>query len=457
MGLSMRTLLINPPSPTGTTINREGAAGLGNQYLTERAFLYPPQTLATVAAAAREAGLGPILLDATAEQLGAHEAMQRVHSAEPEAIGVFLSWVGWESDLAFCRRLRAEFPTARLVTVGPILRQESWAQGAAQVSDVVLIGEPDRAFVGAIEVAVEEQSRSGLIVSAHQLMPAHHDADGYLLDIEGLPMPAWDLVPVSRYRMLTLLGSRGCDAHCSYCPYVIGWGNAFRPCSPPRVVDELEWLTRQFDPPRVIFRDPVFAYSRDRVIGICEELLPRRVSVAWECESRPEHFDTELLRLMQKAGCVTVKLGVESGDPGRLAALNRVSSEDEAAAYLACVRSTVQTCRQIGLRCQVFLMAGWATLPHGGRPASSPEEMSNTVNLMRALSPQHLSVKAIERYPGTGWAASHDEADLRAVEQLRSQASGCVSHPSTPERSRRDRAFAWLRKRVASLVGRART
>ena len=55
----MRILLVNPPSRPGATINREGAAGLGNEYQTEGAFLYPPQTLAAVAGVLREAGHEP--------------------------------------------------------------------------------------------------------------------------------------------------------------------------------------------------------------------------------------------------------------------------------------------------------------------------------------------------------------------------------------------------------------
>ena len=65
-------------------------------------------------------------------------------------------------------------------------------------------------------------------------------------------------------------------------------------------------------------RDPVFARDRARVVAICEGLLAHGIQIKFNCESRPEHFDDELLRLLKAAGCWRVKIGLESGDPALL-------------------------------------------------------------------------------------------------------------------------------------------
>jgi radical SAM superfamily enzyme YgiQ (UPF0313 family) len=456
----MRILLVNPPSRPGTTINREGAAGLGNAYQSEGAFLYPPHTLATVAAVLREAGHEPALLDATAEQLGTDAALQRIRGARPEGIGVLLSWVGWEDDLDFCRRLRNARPAMPLVVMGTILRQDAWAAQAAQVGDVVLVGEPERAFAPAMERAISGRILEGTglvtrrsapsqdddvpdawvrVVTVDALAPAHYDGRGYLLDIEDLPMPAWDLAPVEHYRMLTVLGSRGCDAGCAYCPYVIGWGDRFRACAPGRVVDELAWLVGRFKPARVMFRDPVFGRDRQRVMGICEAIMRRGLSVAWECESRPEHFDADLLRVMQKAGCTTIKIGVESGDAGRLVSLGRIANVGAGDEYRERAREVVHTCRQIGLRCQVFVMGGW-------EDAGAPER-AHTAALIRDLAPQHLSVKRIEAYPGAPWSERHTQTSEEAFVRMKDQLMPLVSPRPAPRRTWWRRGLDWLRRR----------
>ena len=437
----MRVLLVNPPGRLGSTTNREGAAGLGNQYLTEGAFLYPPHTLATVAAVLREAGHQPALLDATAEQLGIDESIQRIRDMAPEGIGVLLSWAGWDGDLEFYRSLKESFPTIPLVAVGAILRQETWAEQAAQVSDFVLVGEPELAFAPAIERAISRQGQWGEVVTADNLAPAHYDGRGYLLDIESLPTPAWDLTLTDRYRMLTVLGSRGCDAGCRYCPYVIGWGDRFRACSSLRVVDELLWLAQQFRPARIMFRDPVFGYDRRRVVEICEELLRRGVPVAWECESRPEHFDADLLRLMRQAGCTTVKIGLESGDPARLVSLGRIADEDSVDRYLGSVREAVQTCRQIALRCQLFVMGGWED--------ADASELENTSAFVRELAPAHLSVKRMESYPGAPWNETYPDTNEEATEELKRRLMPLVVPESGKQLPLWRRGMSWLSRRLS--------
>jgi len=82
---------------------------------------------------------------------------------------------------------------------------------------------------------------------------------------------------------------------------------------------ECAWLSAEIKPSYVMMRDPVFAHDPARVHALCEGLIARGIQIRWGCESRPEHFDPELLRLMKAAGCVDVKIGMESGDPDLLA------------------------------------------------------------------------------------------------------------------------------------------
>jgi anaerobic magnesium-protoporphyrin IX monomethyl ester cyclase len=415
----MRLTLINPPSPAGATINREGAAGFGNRYASAGAFLYPPQTLATCAAVLRQAGHAPALLDATAEQWSVETTLERVAAGNPQAAVALLSWAGWPEDIAFCRALRAAQPALPLIVIGSVLRQPEYVAQAAAISDLALIGEPERALPAAIEAA-RRQDGPGRSAPAQSLAPADYDADGYLTDLESLPLPAWDLAPVGRYRMLTLLSSRGCPQRCTYCPYVIGWGPRFRAASPARVVAELAWLAETFRPARLMFRDPVFAHDRARVVGMCEAIAARRLRLSWECESRPEHFDPELLRLMRDAGCATVKIGLESGAPQRLVQVGRVPDIEAARAYLQRTAEVVAACRRIGLRAHIFVMVGW--------PGADAAEEQTTEDFVRRLRPEHLTVKAVEAYPGTAWTRAGAPADAAAAARqsarLRALASG---------------------------------
>ena len=76
-----------------------------------------------------------------------------------------------------------------------------------------------------------------------------------------------------------------------------------------------------------MFRDPVFAHDRSRVLALCSELRHLGHATPWECEGRPEHFDNRLLRLLRDVGCDTIKIGLESADPEVLVAIGHVQDE----------------------------------------------------------------------------------------------------------------------------------
>ena len=46
---------------------------------------------------------------------------------------------------------------------------------------------------------------------------------------------------------------------------------------------------------------------------MCAEIKARKLNVTWDCETRVDMVDKELLQTMHDAGCITVWFGVESG------------------------------------------------------------------------------------------------------------------------------------------------
>jgi dihydroflavonol-4-reductase len=82
------------------------------------------------------------------------------------------------------------------------------------------------------------------------------------------------------------------------------------------------------------------------------------VRIKFNCESRPEHFDDELLRLLKAAGCWRVKIGLESGDPGILVSLGRARDVAAAERYIAETVRVARAAATFDLKCQVYIMAG---------------------------------------------------------------------------------------------------
>ena len=89
--------------------------------------------------------------------------------------------------------------------------------------------------------------------------------------------------------------------------------------APKNVVDEMQLVHDKYGVDQVTFYDDAFSVDRNRVVKICEELNARKLHLKWDCGTRVDMVDRELLKTMRDAGCFAVWLGVESGSEVMLA------------------------------------------------------------------------------------------------------------------------------------------
>lgn len=406
-------VLVDPPAPPGTTANRDGAGGLGALLPEEGGFRYPPLALAVAAGALRSAGWPVQVVDAPGEGLTLGQVLDRL-SPEAVAAVVLASWTTAEADVAFLQALREARPGLKALVLAAV--PDLWASKVVTyLADAWTVGDGDLYAPWAVE-AMLGGVRGALL--PRDLGLAGFSEEGRRESLEGVPAPAWDLLPWQRYPFLTALTSRGCPDGCAYCPYAVGQGRTFRARPAEEVVEELVHVARAFRPPRVILRDPVFARDGERAAAIAEGLARASIRLRWECESRPEHFtEARLLRSLREGGCGSIKVGVESADARLLSALGRVG-EGMALAYLEAIRQAREASRAADLPFRPFVMVGL--------PGQTTEDVRRTAEFLADLGVSYLHVKRFVCYPGTrlwqegarlpGEAAVREwEAILRAV------------------------------------------
>lgn len=112
----------------------------------------------------------------------------------------------------------------------------------------------------------------------------------------------------------TVQTKRGCRMRCIYCTYnQVLEGKHLRLRSPGEVVDEIEEALYQFHPESFEFVDSIFNDPVDH----CREILEEIVRRPWKARFTtmgvsPRNLDTELLRLMERAGFVSFMITPES-------------------------------------------------------------------------------------------------------------------------------------------------
>ncbi len=158
-------------------------------------------------------------------------------------------------------------------------------------------------------------------------------------DLDALPFPARDELPLAFERggCLTLVGSRGCHAICSYCSisafYRTAKGPAWRGRSPENILEELELLLKTYGVKRVRFEDANFfgpgAAGRRRVEEIVEGMLSKGLDMEFRIECRAENIEEGLFRRLKKAGLREVFVGIESAVPRSLEAMRKGVTLDQ--------------------------------------------------------------------------------------------------------------------------------
>jgi len=165
-------------------------------------------------------------------------------------------------------------------------------------------------------------------------------------DLDELPLPARELLPMARYRALgttcTVITSRGCPYSCIFCSGHRMFGPKVRFRSPGLVVDEIERLQRDFNYAKVNIVDDTFTVNHHHAEAICEEMLRRGLRMKWSAFARVDRMNQDLARLMNRAGCEWVLFGVESADEGILKTIRKGITPEE-------VRRAVKTAAEAGI------------------------------------------------------------------------------------------------------------
>ena len=222
--------------------------------------------------------------------------------------------------------------------------------------------------------------------------------DPPLVDLDRLAQPTdafeffprnWYIEPTGHGRLAPqLLTSRGCPGHCTFCSDVVS-GKRYRFHSTFRVVEEVRvWYERE-GTTVFAFVDTAFTVNRMRVFELCQRLQSLSFEPRWWCEARVDQLDAPRLGAMAKAGCFSVVMGIESGDPGVLARVRKGID-------LHAVEDTLRAARNVGIRCQVNFMFGF--------PDETPRELDNSLRFMERISPyvdMFNPLGIVIPYPGT--------------------------------------------------------
>lgn len=396
-GSTAPVVLINPPRLSQltrrTSYTREPHLGLGY-----------------VAAAIRESGHGVRLLDAEALDLDLEEAVCGALRGGPLYVGFTADTTRVKSAALVAAEIKRRSPATPTVIGGyhaTVLPERTLQEFGA--FDYGVVGEGERAAVDLARSLAAGERPVDIPGLAHRAGGEVRINPGRppLRNLDRLPFPAWDLLPLRRYQAhyrtdnrvleLPVNTGRGCRGRCRFCARVSG--DQIRRRSVDSIMDELEMDVGRYGAGAIVFFDETFTADPELVDTLCRKMvaagLPRHCY--WLCMTRVDAVTPALLRSMSAAGCRYVALGVESGDPAVLRRVGKPIDLDRA-------RFVVSAAQQAGMKVDTFFVLGL--------PGETTESIRRTVQYAVDLDPDWATFFTLIPYPGTdiyAWAKRREK------------------------------------------------
>ncbi len=325
------------------------------------AYAMPPIGLAYVGASLREAGHEVSIVDTTGEALDRFtpideegvllrrglsddEIVEAIGPADVIGFGLMFSQ-DWLPARELIARVRAAYPNAVLVGGGEHFTAEPIGALEDSCLDFVLEGEGDRSVCDLLEHVAGKRPLAevpGCWYRAADGTIQRTTAKVRVRDVDSLPWPAWDLVPVATYldgghmigvdrgRSMPMNATRGCPYQCTFCSSPAMWTTKYVTRSPADVVAEIEHYVRTYGAANIDFQDLTAIVKKDWVVDFANRLLDGNVKVTWQIPSgtRSEALDEDVLPLLVRSGCTNLTYAPESGDEETLKRIKKKIKRD---------------------------------------------------------------------------------------------------------------------------------
>jgi len=300
------------------------------------------------------------------------------------------------------RQIKAAYPHLRVLAGGP--HATFYPDCIEDPSiDAICRGEGDIA----LPAFVDAMERSGTLpenianwwIKHPDGTISRNNVASLIPDLDLLPYPdrsifdraCPDAPPVTVF----VMASRGCPFDCSYCfnhayrELYRGRGIMCRRRSVGHVVEEIKQLRQRYPLQMVVFQDDTFNLDKAWLQEF-SELYASEIGLPFHCHLRADLLDVEMGDLLRRAGCFSVKLGLEAGrEEVRNEILKRGMSTEqfEKACFLL---------QRNGIR--------FATENILAVPGTQLDDDLLTYSINRRVRPHHSFASLMQVYPGTGIA-----------------------------------------------------
>lgn len=251
-----------------------------------------------------------------------------------------------------------------------------------QSVDTVCVGESELQFLELLARLQAKQPAAGIAGTVYrhggQILKGPPRAS--VADLDELASPH------DYFSTHILMTSRGCPWQCTFCGAETTWGRGFRGHSIGYVLDSLEQALSRLPVRMLQIKDDTFTANKKRAMQICQGIRERKLNFMWSCDTRVDVLTEELVREMRLAGCQRLSLGVESGSPAILRAINKKITAEK-------ITHAAELAKRYGIQVRFYMMLG--------NRGETLETFQETLEFLQLTRPHQYLFSCLSIYPGT--------------------------------------------------------
>lgn len=355
-----------------------------------------PLSIGYLAAVLEKEGYSVDVIDCQLLQLTKQQLKKELNKLQPDIVGVTSTTLTYNPACEVVKTAKETCPDSLTLMGGPhvtVLDEQTLNENPDV--DIVVRGEGEQTLLEIADL-VSKFDFKGLdkvagITFRKNNKIVQTENRPFIQDLDELPYPAFHHFEVSNYRIfgkiyLPIISTRGCPFQCTFCSAFRMCGKRIRARSPKNFVDELEWLNDTYNPDAVIFYDDVFTLDKKRAFEICDEIKKRKMDLEWDCRTRVDLVNKEILTKIRDTNCQRVFYGIESGSQTILNAMKKGTTVEQG-------EKAIKWAKEVGLFVDTSVIFGY--------PGETPEMVKETIDFIKRTKPDAVYPFVANPYPGT--------------------------------------------------------
>lgn len=318
---------------------------------------------------------------------------------KPDVLAIYVNLMTKINVLKILNFAKTKLSDCKVILGGPEIRynaKEFLDFGA----DFLVIGEGEETTFELVK-ALNEKRHNGL---ANISGIAFKDQNGEIIftserdkikDIDSLPFPDRYKIDLSLYlkswkkahgeNAISISTMRGCPYTCKWCSRAV-YGLSYRRRSPQNVCDEIELIQKEYNPDTLWFVDDVFTISHKWLSEFKDVLKKRNLKIKFECITRADRMNEEVIKTLKESGCFRVWIGAESGSQKVIDLMDRRVDVNQ-------VREIIRLAQNYGIQAGTFIMLGY--------PGETEDDIEETIKHLKEANPELFTITIAYPIKGT--------------------------------------------------------